>query len=117
MKILFLDDNAERHAKFKHSRVGMDITQAWNYAEACAALSADVYDVAYLDHDLNELSTAGLPTEEKTGTHVAEFIASMPEDKRPKYVIIHSWNYAGALRMLGILSSAGVACMTEAFRG
>ena len=118
MKIFFLDDEKERHKRFKMNRIGQDITAAWNYADACAALSETVFDVAYLDHDLSEMAAAGRPAaDEKTGTHVAEFIASMPEEKRPKFVIIHSFNDYGRRRMGAILSDAGVRCMLEMFKG
>lgn len=118
MKILFLDDNAERHKRFTMNRIGQNITQVWSYEEACKALTDTVFDVAYLDHDLSDLAAAGTPGEgEKTGTDVAEFIANMAEDKRPKYVVIHSFNDYGRRRMAGILSVAGVSCMIETFRG
>jgi hypothetical protein len=118
MKILFLDDNAERHKRFMMNRIGMDVTQVWNYDEACKALSETVFDIAHLDHDLSDLAAANMaPEDEKTGTDVAEFIAAMPEDKRPKYVVIHSFNYSGRQRMAGILSAAGVSCVMEMFKG
>jgi hypothetical protein len=115
-KIFFLDDDAERHKKFKMDRIGMDITAAWNYADACAALAKTKFDLAYLDHDLSELAAAGRPaSDEKTGTHVAEFIAALPDDKKPKFVILHSFNDAGRRRMAAILDEAGVQCMIAPF--
>lgn len=118
MKIFFLDDDKERHRRFKMNRIGMDITAVWTYADACVALAEAVFDVAYLDHDLSELAAAGKPAEgEKTGTHVAEFIASLPEDRRPKFVVLHSFNPAGRMRMSQILTDAGVRCRMEPFEG
>ncbi len=118
MKTFFLDDSKERHRLFTQNRIGQDITVAWNYEEACARLSEQVFDYAYLDHDLSDMAAAGMPdTDEKTGTHVAEFIVSLPEDKRPKFVILHSFNPAGRRRMADILLAAGVRCMFEMFRG
>lgn len=115
-KILFLDDTEDRHEKFRTERIGMDITAVWNYADACAALMITRFDLAYLDHDLSELAAAGRPAEgEKTGTHVAEFIAAMPAERRPKFVILHSWNDAGRRRMAAILNEAGVSCMIAPF--
>lgn len=115
-KILFLDDDAERHKRFMMDRIGMDITAVWNYADACAALRGTVFDLAYLDHDLSELAAAGRPAkDEKTGTHVAEFIVSLPEKRRPRFVILHSFNDAGRRRMAAILDEAGVSCMIAPF--
>ena len=100
------------------NRIGMDITAAWSYDEACKLLSEVVFDEAYLDHDLSEMAAAGRPgKDEKTGTHVAEFIASMPVEKRPKFVIIHSFNPAGRIRMAGILRDAGVRYLIQPFVG
>lgn len=118
MKIFFLDDDKERHRRFSMNRIGMDITAVWNYADACAALEKTVFDMAYLDHDLSELAAAGRPAkEEKTGTDVADFIAALAEDKRPKLVVIHSFNDYGRRRMQTILQRAGVYCMIEPFKG
>lgn len=118
MKIFFLDDDKDRHRQFKMNRIGMDITAVWTYEDACAILAKTVFDVAYLDHDLSEFAAAGFPREgEKTGTHVAEFIAAMPAERRPKRIIIHSFNDEGRRRMGKILSDVGVRCMLEKFKG
>lgn len=118
MKILFLDDDKDRHRKFKMNRIGMDITAVWTYADACVALTKTIFDEAYLDHDLSEMAAAGMPAPgEKTGTHVAEFIASLPEEKRPKRIIIHSFNDDGRRRMARILREVGVRCVMEKFTG
>jgi hypothetical protein len=118
MKIFFLDDDKERHRRFKMNRIGADITTAWTCAEACKILSETVFDVAYLDHDLSELAAAGQPAkDEKTGTDVAEFIASLPEEKRPLHVVLHSFNEYGRRRMQTILQAVGVRCTAMPFSG
>ena len=100
------------------NRIGMDIVQAWTYEQACRLMDETLFDVAYLDHDLSDLAAAGAaPEEEKTGTHVAEYIAAMDPAKRPQYVIIHSYNDYGRLRMQRILRDAGVSCRIELFNG
>ena len=118
MKIFFLDDDATRHKRFTMNRIGSDITQAWNYEEACRLLGEQVFDVAWLDHDLSYEATLGTQSvDEKTGTHVAEFIAAMPDDRRPRFVVLHTFNPAGRMRMLGILRAAGVGVAIEPFNG
>lgn len=118
MRILFLDDDKERHRRFTMNRIGMNITQAWSHAEACRLLDETVFDVAYLDHDLSELASAGMPAaDEKTGTHVAEHIAAMPPEQRPRAVVIHSFNDYGRKRMAHILHRAGVRVTIEPFKG
>lgn len=118
MRILFLDDNKERHRRFLMNRIGQNIVQAWTCEEACRLLSATVFDIAYLDHDLSELAAAGTPAaNERTGTHVAEFIAAMPPEKRPGRVVVHSFNDYGRKRMAAILRDAGVAVTIQPFAG
>ena len=117
-KVLFLDDNEERHKRFCMNRIGVNIAQARTYSEACTYLAAEVYDVAYLDHDLSELAAVGQPAAgEKTGTDVANFIASLPKARRPRFVVVHSFNTSGRERMLAILRDAEVPCVGDPFRG
>ena len=114
MKIFFLDDDKERHRRFMQSRIGQDITQAWNYEEAVKLLSEQVFDIAYLDHDLSFEAAAGIaPSDEKTGTDVADFIAAM----RPKSVIVHSFNPYGAKRIESIIVRSGIPCRCIPFSG
>lgn len=117
-RILFLDDDKERHRRFMMNRIGLAISQAWTCDEACRMLSETVFDEAHLDHDLSELAAMGTPAaHERTGTHVAEHIAAMPPDRRPRRVVIHSFNDAGRRRMAGILRDAGVPVIVQPFRG
>lgn len=118
LKILFLDDDEQRHKRFMMNRIGQDITAVWTFAEACDALQKDIFDVAYLDHDLSELAAEGRPAkEEKTGTDVADFIAAMEEGCRPRMVVIHSFNDYGRRRMKVILEKVGIRCMIQPFNG
>lgn len=117
-RIFFLDDDITRRRRFQMNRIGRDLTIAQNYTEACEILASTVFDVAYLDHDLSELAAAGQPgAEEKTGTHVAEFIAALPADRRPRLVILHSYNPVGRKRMSDILGAVGVCCKIQPFNG
>lgn len=101
MKILFLDDDKLRHAKFIRAHIGKDVTYVWTAEEAIKALKNNVFDEVSLDHDLGGVSSqltepaAG----EGSGYDVALFIAKMSPEKRPKLVILHSFNPAGVLRM------------------
>lgn len=117
MKIFFLDDDKERHRRFTMNRIGQDVTAAWTYAEAVELLSKEIFDLAYLDHDLSDFAASGHPLPgEKTGTDVAEFITQMPEDRRPRKVIIHSFNPYGAERMEKILRTAGIEVLRQKFK-
>lgn len=109
MRILFLDDNAERHRKFLQEHIGCDVVQAWTAKEAIAALAAAAlvgreWDLVSLDHDLSDdqqlacvrgedIAKAG----EGTGYDVALWMEEHPVKVR--HVVVHSFNPTGAERM------------------
>lgn len=100
MKILFLDDDPTRHAKFRQAHIGRDITFVWSAEEAIEELKETYFDEVALDHDLAAQLNMELPPEgEGSGYDVALFIAQLPIEKRPKVVLIHSFNPEGARRM------------------
>lgn len=118
MKVLFLDDNAERHSKFKVANIGINITYVWTSIDAINALKATCFDEVYLDHDLGgEKSEMTLPAyNEGSGYDVAVFISEMPEDRRPYKVVIHSYNPVGAKRMEDVLKTCqGMIVRREPF--
>jgi len=106
MRILFLDDMLDRHQAFRRNRIGHDITHVETAPEAIAVLKrSEPFDIVQLDHDLAEehylKASEGLSEERRegeaeylcgTGMDVVDFICTMPKEKRPKLVIIHSWN-------------------------
>lgn len=107
MRILFLDDDAERHKRLSRDAIGHDVTHVWSVFGARKALEAGPrFDIAFLDHDLGgrQLVAPG----EDTGYAVAQTIAAMLEDRRPREVILHSFNPVGTVAMERILRDAGV---------
>lgn len=117
MKVLFLDDDLERHKRFKTRIVdaGHKVQYVFDAAEAINALEQNpAFDEVWLDHDLNDMHyihyhAGTIPTDEQTGYTVACYIAeALPEDKRPKCVVVHSMNPSGADRMTAALKSAGI---------
>jgi len=120
-QILILDDKQVRHdnisLKYKDGEV---IFNAYNVNDAIRFLEKfSPFDVVYLDHDL------GLPTvdpnsifpasDEKSGYEVAKYIVNMKLSERPKRVIIHSINPAGAQRMESLLRRTGLVVKYQPF--
>jgi hypothetical protein len=101
MKILFLDDDLDRHSKFTEASAGSEVTFVHSVAQAVEALTTEQFDIAFLDHDLD--GRVFVEEVEGTGTQVAEYIAGMPCETRPRIVIVHSMNPYGAQRMMNIL--------------
>jgi len=113
MRILFLDDDKDRHHKVRSRFIGTIAVYVFNYDEAVAELaSQEPFDVAYLDHDLVEQSARV----EKTGYDVAVYIAAMPEARRPRRIVIHSLNELGRQRMAELLTAAGFPVSIEPFK-
>lgn len=120
-KILFLDDDKERHNLFeaKVSKNGVKIHHVWSFDQAIKALTEFQFDEVFLDHDLGDFSGplgyGGRPTE-MTGTDVATWMSfehNLPSSKRPKATTIHSWNPDGAKRMHRILRDAGFSSVVR----
>ncbi len=109
-----MDDDEERHARFVRAHVGHVITQVRDVWQAKRALeTAEPYDFACLDHDLGgqQMVESG----NASGYAVAEYIAEMPAEKRPRRVIVHSFNPVGVQNMVRVLKDAGVSTIKAPF--
>lgn len=96
MRILFLDDDPTRTAKFLRESIGHEVSTAETAQEAIDLLRSRSFDRVSLDHDLG--GEVFVPSEhENTGYQVAKVVAEMPAP--PPEVFIHSFNPAGAERM------------------
>ena len=120
MILLFLDDMKERHERFDSMTDGHEVWHAWSVEQAIKRLSERIYDIAFLDHDLSDEHYADyhadrLSAAKGTGQEVAQFIAQMPADKRPRRVLVHSWNPIGAMAIARILRAAGVPVTMSTF--
>lgn len=102
MRILVLDDEPARHTLFALAWKGHDIVQAWTAGEAECHLHGERFDLVTLDHDLG-------PASRGNGLRVTRFIVGMPEEQRPRQVLVHSSNPVGAQAMLGTLQHAGLS--------
>lgn len=108
-RILFLDDNKDRHEAFRDRMHEHEVLSVFTTRSAITALDyGPPYDVVYLDHDLGEIDDVE-PYAERTGCIVAKHIATkLSPNRRPRRVIIHSWNLDGSKRMRDILQNAGL---------
>lgn len=108
MRVLFLDDNRDRHSTFRQNAIGCSVDQVYTAQEAIDALSnEDVqYDAIFLDHDLNWETENQLNDEEEDGRTVARHLATI-ERYTNTTVIVHSLNQAGGMLMKGILEDGG----------
>lgn len=103
MKILFFDDDAQRHdlflASLQQPRSDAETYHAYSIRQAWGILDAnrlEPFDYAFLDHDMGPMFETD-PW--KTGEAVARFIAGLVPSERPRKIVLHSFNPDGARRM------------------
>lgn len=120
MRILFLDDMRVRHDEF-NPPAEHELWRAWNGEQALKLVAEKTFDVMFLDHDLaddhydeHRTGNRGF-SQSVSGTEVAKAIAELPSDRRPKFVVVHSWNSIGGPRMRRILQDAGIPCVWDMF--
>jgi len=104
MRILFLDDDPQRHFTFQRCTIGRNRTQV----EAVDAAHDELlnatdnhFDIVSLDHDLE--GKIYQPSDEKSGAEVCRFLATMPVEALPQKIILHSFNPTGVSNMMNIL--------------
>jgi CheY-like chemotaxis protein len=124
MRILVLDDDPRRQAKFQRhyeARAGHVVVQVWTHDAAVEALLKARFDLIHLDHDLNDYVVRSTVQEtggvrELTGLDVARFIMTLTGDEtgRPE-VIVHSWNPLGARTMVALLREHGFPVVYRPF--
>jgi hypothetical protein len=118
MKMLILDDDETRHYWFSFRFSDHERTHVRNYFEAIDALVSDRFDIAFLDHDLDELAVSPQYVDHRplNGMDVVRFIINLPEADRPKHFVVHSLNPVGGLRMHNELLRNGCESIRWPFR-
>ena len=96
MKILVLEDTDERIIQFKETLATHDVHFVKTATDAVYFLGNEDWDVVFLDHDLGGETMQ--PSTWDTGYGVACYLEQMPE-RKPKHIIIHSFNPVGAMKM------------------
>lgn len=121
IRALVLDDSDERHTRFAASLSGVcELTHARLFSEFTAALRQR-FDVVYLDHDLgDEIDQEKIPgmyggDRVVDGTDAAALLCDLPAALRPSRVVVHSWNWSGAQRMMKALRDADYAVHVEQY--
>lgn len=103
MKILVLDDDQYRLKQFQQRLIGHVVHCTETASDTIKMLSEESFDVVFLDHDLG--GTAYVPSGPGTGYEVAKWL-SEHVDRKPKQIVIHSFNAPGANNMKSLLPEA-----------
>lgn len=109
MRVLFLDDDKQRHKDFRSRTIGLVVDQAYTAQEAIDYLKKNQYDAIFLDHDLNYETNNQLNDDEEDGRFVAKYLATQYERCKASLIVIHSLNFRGACEMREILMEGGFA--------
>lgn len=115
MRILFLDDDLARHKAFARLAIGHEMDPVTTAAQAIGALRENEYDLVALDHDLGGNVFVDSNSPEGTGYTVAKAMAEDQSLKRPRHVVVHSFNPAGVERIVNRLSDAGFSVQAAPF--
>lgn len=106
MKILILEDDAERIKLFRQNLIGHDLDITDSSKQAIKLLKSNKYNVIFLDHDLG--GKQNVASGEDTGYEVALWLSKNPE-RKPNQIIIHSYNPVGRQNMKAVLPDAIIA--------
>ncbi|MBV9929016.1 MAG: hypothetical protein JOZ96_28645 [Acidobacteria bacterium] len=108
LRVFLLDDDTLRHEWFAKQFRGEHLDVAESAARAVELLSANHYDVIFLDHDLlPEHYYAEEFDDERSGYAVARWLAESPARHAAATIIVHTRNADGALRMVELLRRTG----------
>jgi hypothetical protein len=114
VNVLFLDDDGNRHEMFRKENAHNHVIDfVWTAQDAIAKLQVNAYDLACLDHDLGGKTFVPSDGPEETGYTVAKAITGM--HRKPKRVVVHSFNPVGVQNMLSVLRAAGVSVIAAPF--
>jgi hypothetical protein len=121
MRILSLDDMESRQSQFRRWFAGHTHDEAFDAKVAIGLLENFDYDLVMLDHDLAEehylIESEGLHETRQpgqpeytpgTGMDVVDYIVKMPIERRPKTVVVHSYNFGRSVEMYVRLNESGI---------
>jgi len=98
LKVLILEDNAERVKQFNKNIAPCHTVIVTDDALQCIEfLKSDMFDVLFLDHDLGGEIYVDI-NEENTGSTVARWLSENPS-RIPESVYLHSLNEYGRKNM------------------
>lgn len=116
MKILFLDDDIERHEKFARRTIGCQVTQVYSARSAIDKLTTEQFDLVFLDHDLGGPESENKMLENaEDGRMVARHIAENAERHSDCQFVVHSLNQAGREEMVRLLEDEGLTVYNVPF--
>lgn len=117
MRVLFLDDNPNRHDVCHRNLIGVVTDHVFSSDQAIDSLEFIrgkniEYSLIMLDHDLSEtdydLHQQGKLGTENNGQTVAKYMADKCDHlPRDVPIVIHSLNSAGAMAMQSLLKAGG----------
>jgi hypothetical protein len=109
MRILFLDDDVERHQRFHRQAIGHQLDHAWTAGQAINKLDKGEYDLVYLDHDLDATLNNQMVDDIEDGRFVVRWIVANADRFPNTHFVCHSMNTPAAQHMFASLYHAGLS--------
>ena len=105
IKILILEDDAERSKLFRRNFINAKLTFVKTVKRAIEELTNEKWDLLFLDHDLNGHVFVKSGGTEETGYDVAKFLSENLQ-YMPKKIFIHTLNPVGRENIKSLLPMA-----------
>lgn len=109
MKILFLDDDPNRHTIFelRMKNQGHEVTYVFDAQAAIKELRAQPFELVLLDHDLGgEASQNRLCDDDEDGRFVVRWLVANSQLFKETTFVVHSLNFDGRQQMVAMLRNA-----------
>ena len=100
MKILILDDDPVRHRAAKRAYAGHQLQHAYNMSDFQNSCLTYRFDMISFDHDIGD-NTDGYRL-------ACWFFDTIPMDKWPSLVRVHSMNPVGAKKIIDLVRDNGI---------
>lgn len=113
MKILFLDDSIHRTAAFARATPNDEVTLTQTAQATIEALTNEVFDEVWLDHDLGGQVYQSSDREDCGMEVVRWIIRNLPPINK---IVVHSWNIPAAKQMRDMLWRAGYRVIQVPFQ-
>lgn len=112
LRILFLDDNKERHRVFQQRSIGCLVDHVFDADSALDKLRSEYrdYDIIFFDHDLDAELENQIVHGVKDGRYVIRQMIeeNLIEKHKDALFVIHSLNRVAAIEMGSMMDSCGI---------
>jgi len=104
MRVLIVEDDSERLKFFRQELIGHNLVCVASASEAISELKNNIYDLMFLDHDLNQPHYSNYCFE-GTGSEVSKYLQDNYQKNPDLFIVLHSLNPVGVRKMSEYLNN------------